>query len=272
MPRKFRIDGDDSDRLPEGVKRKGYDADTQAYRYESVAGDEYEGEPGQRYGKLHRTRTAAAALMVQPTREYSQLNRTPSAAPRSDTVQRRHNSRRSSRAGRDDRGDHIDQAVTPKSPTSTTSRYSVQSTHNAIAAIPSPNEAADAAEENEEIDSISPSPPPRYETPRRNQTFSAILGPTHSASPASYPRPMTTLPPRRRADPLPAAPAPQTSSAGAAQEFCRQAGGYLKEVTLSVMHGMARSLKKSSRNLKKRREVMRAERKRREAAQAAEWI
>jgi hypothetical protein len=40
MPRKWRIDGDDEDRFPEGVKRVEYDADTQEYIYENADGSE----------------------------------------------------------------------------------------------------------------------------------------------------------------------------------------------------------------------------------------
>ncbi|KAK4097861.1 hypothetical protein N658DRAFT_488852 [Parathielavia hyrcaniae] len=49
MPRKRRVDGDDDDRLPEGMRRVAYDADTQTYTYESVNGAEYTGQAGQRH-------------------------------------------------------------------------------------------------------------------------------------------------------------------------------------------------------------------------------
>lgn len=54
MPRKLRIDGDE-DRLPEGMRRVGHDADTQTYTYGSVDGsEEYQGRSGQKYGELTR--------------------------------------------------------------------------------------------------------------------------------------------------------------------------------------------------------------------------
>jgi hypothetical protein len=54
MPRKWDIDGD-KERLPEGVKRTGYDADTRKYTYETDDGSVYEGAPGQQYGALTKT-------------------------------------------------------------------------------------------------------------------------------------------------------------------------------------------------------------------------
>ncbi|KAK4114401.1 hypothetical protein N656DRAFT_767371 [Canariomyces notabilis] len=63
MPRRW--DNDDDERLPEGMVRIGYDADTQIYTFRDADGSLWEGEPGCRYGKLHRvsaptpTRTTA---------------------------------------------------------------------------------------------------------------------------------------------------------------------------------------------------------------------
>jgi hypothetical protein len=63
MPRRW--DNDDDERLPEGMVRIGYDADTQIYTFRDADGSLWEGEPGCRYGKLHRvsaptpTRTSA---------------------------------------------------------------------------------------------------------------------------------------------------------------------------------------------------------------------
>lgn len=46
---------DDDDRLPEGMVRIGYDAETQIYTYRDTAdGSTWEGEPGNRYGTLHK--------------------------------------------------------------------------------------------------------------------------------------------------------------------------------------------------------------------------
>ncbi|KAF2260902.1 hypothetical protein CC78DRAFT_536075 [Lojkania enalia] len=42
----------DEERLPEGFKRVGYDADTQQYTYQDASGQYFSGEPGSRYGLL----------------------------------------------------------------------------------------------------------------------------------------------------------------------------------------------------------------------------
>jgi hypothetical protein len=50
---------DDEDRLPAGMSRVGYDADTQTYSYRDSDGSFWEGAPGCKYGKLHRVQNAA---------------------------------------------------------------------------------------------------------------------------------------------------------------------------------------------------------------------
>jgi hypothetical protein len=42
----------DEYRLPEGMRRVGYDADTQVYSYQDTDGSYWEGAPGARYGTL----------------------------------------------------------------------------------------------------------------------------------------------------------------------------------------------------------------------------
>ncbi|KAG6887973.1 hypothetical protein C0992_010034 [Termitomyces sp. T32_za158] len=42
----------DSYRLPEGMKRIGYDADAQVYTFQDDDGNLYKGEPGAEYGVL----------------------------------------------------------------------------------------------------------------------------------------------------------------------------------------------------------------------------
>ena len=42
----------DEERLPEGMTRVGYDADTQVYTFKSPEGELYEAAPGNRYGEL----------------------------------------------------------------------------------------------------------------------------------------------------------------------------------------------------------------------------
>ncbi|KAL2128354.1 hypothetical protein VTI74DRAFT_9295 [Chaetomium olivicolor] len=59
----------DEERLPEGMTRVGYDADTQVYTYRDSDGSYWEGAPGCQYGKLHRVRSATPPLpsVVIPT-------------------------------------------------------------------------------------------------------------------------------------------------------------------------------------------------------------
>ncbi|KAK3986454.1 hypothetical protein QBC44DRAFT_361539 [Cladorrhinum sp. PSN332] len=53
MARKWQVDGDDSDRLPEGIEVEGYDADSRIYFYRSkIDGTHYQTHPGQKYGEL----------------------------------------------------------------------------------------------------------------------------------------------------------------------------------------------------------------------------
>ncbi len=72
MPRKWRVDGDE-DRLPEGVIRTGYDADTQTYTYSSVKGEESVGQAGQRYGELTLTRAASSSRLSESPRTLNEL-------------------------------------------------------------------------------------------------------------------------------------------------------------------------------------------------------
>ncbi|KAI1167504.1 carbohydrate-binding module family 50 protein [Nemania serpens] len=44
----------DEERLPEGMQRIGYDADTQVYTFRDADGGTWEGAPGNRYGQLRR--------------------------------------------------------------------------------------------------------------------------------------------------------------------------------------------------------------------------
>lgn len=51
MPRARRYDSDD-ERLPEGMTRVGYDADTQTYTFRDADGSLWESAPGNEYGRL----------------------------------------------------------------------------------------------------------------------------------------------------------------------------------------------------------------------------
>ncbi|KAI1479557.1 carbohydrate-binding module family 50 protein [Daldinia eschscholtzii] len=50
----------DEERLPEGMQRIGYDADTQTYTFRDAEGTVWESAPGNRYGELHRVNTTYA--------------------------------------------------------------------------------------------------------------------------------------------------------------------------------------------------------------------
>ncbi|TDZ17945.1 hypothetical protein C8034_v010162 [Colletotrichum sidae] len=51
MSRFSRYDTDE-ERLPEGMQRVGYDADSQVYTYQDADGSYWEGAPGNQYGQL----------------------------------------------------------------------------------------------------------------------------------------------------------------------------------------------------------------------------
>ncbi len=62
MGRWSHLDSDE-ERLPSGMTRVGYDADTQVYTFRDASdGSYWEGAPGCRYGKLHRVRAATPPL------------------------------------------------------------------------------------------------------------------------------------------------------------------------------------------------------------------
>src|SRR4051794_10644473 len=48
----------DAERLPDGMSRVGYDADTQTYTYRDRTGRKYEGAPGVRYGTMWPVRSS----------------------------------------------------------------------------------------------------------------------------------------------------------------------------------------------------------------------
>ena len=62
-----RFSDDDSDRLPEGFVRIGYDADTQVYTYRDTNdGSTWEGAPGCRYGRLTQVSSGPCAAVIMP--------------------------------------------------------------------------------------------------------------------------------------------------------------------------------------------------------------
>ncbi|KAK2595845.1 hypothetical protein N8I77_013638 [Diaporthe amygdali] len=58
MPSRYTELDTDEERLPEGMVRVGYDADTQVYTFRDADGSLWEGPPGSRYG--HMTKVADA--------------------------------------------------------------------------------------------------------------------------------------------------------------------------------------------------------------------
>ncbi|KAK1989966.1 LysM domain-containing protein [Colletotrichum falcatum] len=59
MPRSSHLDTDE-ERLPHGMRRVGYDADTQVYTYQDTDGSYWEGAPGQQYGQLRQVSGATS--------------------------------------------------------------------------------------------------------------------------------------------------------------------------------------------------------------------
>lgn len=52
----------DEERLPHGMQRVGYDADTQVYTYQDADGSYWEGAPGQQYGQLTQVSGPSSGL------------------------------------------------------------------------------------------------------------------------------------------------------------------------------------------------------------------
>ncbi len=76
-----RLDTDE-ERLPDGMLRIGYDADTQVYTYRDEDGSIWEGAPGARYGTLRRR---ANSKSPPPTAETgSSIRETASPPPLPD--------------------------------------------------------------------------------------------------------------------------------------------------------------------------------------------
>lgn len=79
MPRRFSVDGDDSSRLPDGMTRVGYDADTQTYTFRDADGSLWEGPEGCEFGRM--TRVTVAPKLPSVEIEDIEAAHPPSDAP-----------------------------------------------------------------------------------------------------------------------------------------------------------------------------------------------
>ncbi|OXV06120.1 hypothetical protein Egran_06112, partial [Elaphomyces granulatus] len=75
---------EDSTRLPPGLRRIGYDADTATYTYEDSDGIRYEGAPCCEYGVLTKTESSTPARRIYSSRSNALHS---SFKPRSSTPQ-----------------------------------------------------------------------------------------------------------------------------------------------------------------------------------------
>ena len=86
----------DNDRLPHGMTRVGYDADTQIYTYRDSDGSYWEGPPGSRYGTLYRVSKAAAPRMPSfsvpddDDDDEEEADETPASSPATARPHNRH--------------------------------------------------------------------------------------------------------------------------------------------------------------------------------------
>lgn len=68
----------DTERLPSGFERIGYDSDTQIYTFRDSEGNTYESEPGNRYGELRPVRSPSRHMMFAPAETTEGHNAQPS--------------------------------------------------------------------------------------------------------------------------------------------------------------------------------------------------
>lgn len=89
MPRRYDYDTDD-ERLPEGMVRVGYDADTQVYTFRDTDGSLWEGPPGCQYGRMTKVTNAPkppsrmASFDVEPGGAAIDINAHSDAPPSYD--------------------------------------------------------------------------------------------------------------------------------------------------------------------------------------------
>lgn len=68
-------DAQDEHRLPEGMQRVGYDADTERYTFRDADGNFFESAPGSRYGELRPVSDIPQATHYTPPEDIEERNR-----------------------------------------------------------------------------------------------------------------------------------------------------------------------------------------------------
>ncbi|MCJ1395412.1 hypothetical protein MMC18_008298 [Xylographa bjoerkii] len=84
MGRWSQYDEDDY-RLPEGMQRVGYDADTQTYTYQARGGNLWEGASGAKYGALRQVGAASDPSSASRAEELERLSEAASATKKKET-------------------------------------------------------------------------------------------------------------------------------------------------------------------------------------------
>jgi hypothetical protein len=74
----------DYGRLPEGMKRIAYDADTERYSYRDKDGSIWQGEPGSQYGKLSLVSKASGITESEPSSPRSDSGLSPTSPTSKD--------------------------------------------------------------------------------------------------------------------------------------------------------------------------------------------
>jgi len=106
----------DRERLPSGMRRIGYDADTQVYTYRDRDGSLWEGAPGATYGTVWRVRNETAPLpsvtIENPTGQEQDLSPLPDDAYEFLMMSDRR--RREREADDEEEADDIDEEKRPR--------------------------------------------------------------------------------------------------------------------------------------------------------------
>lgn len=280
MPRKWRVDGDE-DRLPEGMRRVGYDSDTQTYTYKDARG-EYTGRPGQKYGELTPTGATQQPRRPRAATQPVLAPRQPRRAPKaSSSLSHQHHTTHQDRDSPSLTQNHNTQTNNPTTTSSFPSRG--KQTADVVSESPAPYLSSPpttpSLHNTPALDTTATAPSPSYSSSSsiyhapqrpRNLTFSAAMAPPPSTMAArggitTFPRPMSTVEPRvrelekrrqRRSGP---------TARGVARELGRSTKGYIRQMVISAMLRL-------NRNLEKREEKKRAANERMAEEHKATWV